>query len=601
MPLPEVISKVWGYPEFLPLQEQAMETVLGKRDSLIVLPTGGGKSLCYQAPALLMEGCAIVVSPLISLMKDQVDALRSVGASAAYLNSSLNVQERRTTEETLRRGELKFLYIAPERLAQEDFLKLLARTHVSFFVVDEAHCISHWGHDFRPEYRELRLIHQRFPSIAIHAFTATATPEVRADIVKELALLNPEILVGNFDRPNLIYRALPRQGAIEQIAHVISRHPNESGIVYAIRRADVESFCAALQARGIKALPYHAGLSQEERKRNQDQFSKEAIDVMVATVAFGMGINRSNLRYVIHAGLPKSIEHYQQETGRAGRDGLGAECFLFHSASDFMTWKFIMDQEGSSNFTTNLQKLSQMAAFAQGGFCRHRALVNYFGQKYHGPEKCQACDFCLGEIQIMSNSTQIAKTILTCANELSGNFGGGYIADLLRSAANDKIQNYGHDRLASYGQLSEHSGRAIRIWIGQLLTQGLLEKSNDLYPTVKITPAGIELINGKRETALSTITELKREKKSKSKTAQAFGEGDKELFETLRLLRRQIADEIGMPAYIVFGDKTLGEIARLKPQTENDLQEVWGVGEKKCQSFGKRFLECIETFSRKKL
>jgi len=549
----------------------------------------------------MVEGCAVVVSPLISLMKAQVDALNGAGVGAAFLNSSLGFRDRRAVEERALGGGLRFLYLAPERLVQEDFLAVLDRMKVSFFAVDEAHCISHWGHDFRPEYRKLRMLKERFPEVPAHAFTATATPEVRADIVRELALRNPKVLVGNFDRPNLTYRALPRQGAVEQILRILGRHPGESGIIYSIRRSDTEDLCRALQARGIKALPYHAGLSQEIRKFNQDQFSKEEAEVIVATVAFGMGINRSNLRFVVHAGLPKSIEHYQQETGRAGRDGLPAECVLLHSGSDFMTWKFIMEAEGTANLSVELKKLSQMAEFARGGACRHRALVGYFGQDPGAGAPCGACDFCLGEVALLPDSTEVAKAIVSCVTRFNGRFGAGHAADVLRGNPTPKVQGYGHEEYPEYGRLKERSGRSIRIWTDQLIAQNLLEKAGGLYPTLGVTQEGAELLRGERQAALSVVVEPKREKKtpraSKSQETQDWEGVDRDLFESLRRLRRGISQELQVAAYVVFGDRTLREIARVKPRTLEEFGGIWGVGQKKCQTFGARFLACIHEHS----
>lgn len=575
-----------------------MAAIVKGRDSLVILPTGGGKSLCYQAPAALSLKTAVVISPLISLMKDQVDALNEVGVPAACLNSSLTPREQRSVEQAALEGQYRLLYVAPERVVLPDFTAFLKRLPVAFFVVDEAHCISQWGHDFRPEYRELKRLKEEFPNLAFHGFTATATEAVRRDIVDQLGMKDPAVLVGKFDRPNLTYRAGPRHQLIDQIETVLGRHGGESGIIYAIRRADVEEICASLNARGVKALAYHAGLPADERRQNQEAFSREKIDVMVATVAFGMGINRSNVRYIIHAGLPKSIEHYQQETGRAGRDGLPAECALFYSGEDFYTWKFILEKEKSAGFDTDIKKLSAMSDFARGGFCRHAFLTAYFGQEWLAGE-CGACDFCLGEIKIMPDSALIAKKILSTVYRLKQGFGAGHVADILRGAKTDKIKQRGHDQLSTYGLMAEHSKRNIRLWIDQLLGQNFLARTQGEYPVLALTDKSGAALKGELEIKLSYAEKPKKEKAAKAAkpSAVSLADADQPLFDLLKQLRRVIADEMGVPAYIVFGDRTLIELARLKPADQESLRQIWGVGEKKIESFGQRFLDCIRSYA----
>ena len=380
--LHETVRRVWGYDRFLPLQEEAIACVVQGRDSVVVLPTGGGKSLCYQAPAANLGRLAIVVSPLIALMKDQVDGLREAGVPAAFLNSSQTPRERAEVMTAAAAGQVRLLYVAPERLVMDGFVQRLGRAAPAFFAVDEAHCISQWGHDFRPEYRQLAMLREAFPGVAVHAYTATATPQVRRDIVTELRLRDPRVLVGSFDRPNLIYRVRPRTDRLGQVLAAIGRHRDQAGIVYCIRRSEVDELAAALARRGLKALRYHAGLSDQERRTNQDAFINERVDIVVATVAFGMGIDRSNVRYVIHTGMPKSLEHYQQEAGRAGRDGLEAECLLLVSGADYGLWKSILTPEGAEPPPGALRKLGEMYAFCQQAICRHRGLVTYFGQPY---------------------------------------------------------------------------------------------------------------------------------------------------------------------------------------------------------------------------
>ncbi|MBI2069651.1 MAG: DNA helicase RecQ [Elusimicrobia bacterium] len=592
-----LIKRVWGFGELLPLQQEAMAAILEARDSLVVLPTGGGKSLCYQAPAAAGSKTAVVISPLISLMKDQVDALNEAGVAAAFLNSSLSREEQKLVEQKALAGQYRLLYVAPERVVGPDFTAFLKRLPLSFFIVDEAHCISQWGHDFRPEYRALSRLKQEFPELAFHAFTATATEPVRRDIADQLGMRNPLILVGNFDRPNLTYRALPRNQLIQQIEAVLGRHCKESGIVYAIRRSDVQDICASLNSKGINALPYHAGLAAAERQANQEAFAREKIDVMVATVAFGMGINRSNVRYVIHAGLPKSIEHYQQETGRAGRDGLPAECVLFYSGEDFFTWKFILGKEGSPALGADLKKLGAMSDFARGGFCRHAYLVAYFGQEWAGGE-CGACDFCLGETKIVPESTLIAKKIISAVYRLKQAFGADHVADILRGAQTDKIKRNEHDRLSTYGSLGDHPKRDIRLWIDQLLSQNFLTRAGEEYPVLALAPQAAAVLKGEIEVKLSSIEKPKKEKAPRpSKVPPPGLDADQALFERLKTLRRRIADEMGVPAYIVFGDRTLLEMADLKPVDKETLRQIWGVGERKMENFGRRFLDCIRDYA----
>ncbi|HEV3146234.1 MAG TPA: RecQ family ATP-dependent DNA helicase, partial [Gemmataceae bacterium] len=397
--LRQVIAATWGFRELRPFQQEAMAAILDQRDSLVVLPTGGGKSLCFQAPAVYRGGTTVVISPLIALMKDQVDSLRAVGVPAAQFDSSLTPEARFLFQNDLRKGNIRLAFLTPERLVATDFYRLLDGIDVHAIAIDEAHCISHWGHDFRPEYRQLARLRELFPQAGVHAYTATATERVRQDIAKQLTLRNPAIIVGNFDRPNLTYRILPRRDELRQVLEVIERHPGEGGIVYCFRRRDVEQLAAALQQKGVSAFPYHAGLPPDVRKLAQDKFVNEECDVIVATIAFGMGIDRSNVRYVLHAAMPKSLEHYQQETGRAGRDGLEAECVLLHSGGDVFSYRRLIQKSAAESpvpvspefISSAFKHLDDIDRYCRGAVCRHRALVEYFGQKYESPT-CQGCD-----------------------------------------------------------------------------------------------------------------------------------------------------------------------------------------------------------------
>jgi len=592
----QTVKRVWGYDALLPLQEEAIGAVLARRDSIVILPTGGGKSLCYQAPAAAMGKLAVVVSPLIALMKDQVDGLTAAGVPAAFLNSSLTTDERRLVETNVARGRYHLLYVAPERLVLPSCLELLRRAGVAFFAIDEAHCISQWGHDFRLEYRQLRVVREAFPDVAIHAFTATATPRVRADIAAELALREPEILVGSFDRPNLVYRVRRRTDRLRQVTEALERHRGAAGIIYCIRRAEVDQLAEALRRRGYRAVAYHAGLADAERRRAQDDFITEREDVVVATVAFGMGIDRSDVRYVIHAGMPKSIEHYQQEAGRAGRDGLTSECLLLYSGGDFGLWRSILMAEGLPA-PGALPKLGEMYDYCQGAACRHRFLVEYFGQVYRA-DTCGACDVCLGEIAVEDGSAALARQILACVAEMGERFGADYVADVLRGAETARIARMRHDRLDAYGVLRQYRKAAVRNWIEQLEGQGCLARGEGEYPTLDVTARGHRVLRGEDAVPLlRTVARPARGAPSRpARPAMPPGLGrtsDEDLFETLRALRRTMAEERGIPPYLIFSDASLREMARERPTTEEAFLQIKGVGLRKLQELGPRFLACI--------
>jgi len=597
--LAHIVKRVWGYDALLPLQAEAMGAVLARRDSIVILPTGGGKSLCYQAPAAALGKLAVVVSPLIALMKDQVDGLVEAGVPAAFLNSSLTAEERRAVEAGVAAGRYHLLYVAPERLVMPPCLALLKRAGVAFFAVDEAHCISQWGHDFRPEYRQLRVLHGEFPGVAIHAFTATATPRVRTDIAAELALRDPEVLVGSFDRPNLVYRVRQRADRLAQVVEALERHRGEAGIVYCIRRAEVDQLCEALRRRGVRAVPYHAGLADGERRRYQDDFIKERADVVVATVAFGMGIDRSDVRTVIHAAMPKSIEHYQQEAGRAGRDGLPSECLLLYSGADFALWDSILKAEGEPP-PGALAKLREMYNFCQAAACRHRFLVEYFGQAYD-KGGCGACDICLGEVTAEGDSLVLAQKILSCVVRLGERFGADYVADVLRGADTARITAMRHDRLSTYGLLRDHRKTEIRNWIDQLEGLECLARDGGEYPTLGVTQRGRRILHGEEAVQLlRTVARPPRGEGRRAARREASGILEREavdgdLFEALRALRREMAEERGVPPYVIFSDASLREMARDRPTTDEAFLHIKGVGQHKLAELGPRFLACIRT------
>jgi ATP-dependent DNA helicase RecQ len=593
--LRQILRAYWGYGEFRPLQAEAMRAVVDGRDSVVILPTGGGKSLCFQAPALHLPGLAVVVSPLISLMKDQVDALADCGVPAACVNSTLTYEEKRDVAGAIRAGRLKLLYLSPERLMMERTLEFLKEIPLSFFAIDEAHCISEWGHDFRPEYRMLRLLKEKFPDIAIHAYTATATRRVREDIARELHLKNPEILVGSFDRPNLVYRVQRRAELFRQVREVIDRHRNDSGIIYCIRRLDVDALCAELQAAGYESLPYHAGLADESRRANQDAFINDRVKIIVATVAFGMGIDKSDVRYVIHAAAPKSLENYQQESGRAGRDGLEAECCLFHSPADFRTWRKLQEELPAQAFEAAMTVLTGIDHYCTGVTCRHRAITAYFGQQLE-TENCGACDVCLAELDLVEDALIVAQKILSCVFRLRESFGGDYTAQVLAGSREQRILDNGHEKLSTWGILQEHNRKSIRNWIEQLAGQGFLEKDGE-YNVLKLTAAGRRVLRGELTPRL--LKPATRPKKESRAAHDSWDGVDRELFDVLREWRRRQATDRQIAPFIVMGDATLRDLARVRPSTLPGLRAIHGIGEKKCADYGAELLAEIAGYCRR--
>ncbi|MBX3401177.1 MAG: DNA helicase RecQ [Gemmataceae bacterium] len=602
---PELLSAIarhWGFRELRPLQTDAMRAALAGRDSLVVLPTGGGKSLCYQAPALVRGGLTVVVSPLIALMKDQVDGLARNGVAAVRLDSSLTTDQWNTAIAAIRSGETRLAFVSPERLVNTATHQLLLAAGANAIAIDEAHCISHWGHDFRPEYRMLSRLRDYFPGAAVHAFTATATEQVRADIAAQLNLHDPEILVGNFDRPNLTYRVLPQTDVISQIRDVLDRHRNEAGIVYCLRRADVDTTTDSLRRANYKVVPYHAGMSPEDRKRSHDSFSDESADIVVATIAFGMGIDRSNVRFVIHACVPQSIEHYQQETGRAGRDGLPSECVLLFSQADVMALKRIKEKSAAEanvppeQLLATKRQLEIMARYAGAAVCRHRALVNHFGQNYDKPN-CGACDICLGDTEDVPEATLLAQKILSCVARVKEGFGANHVIDVLRGASTEAIRSRGHDSLSTYGLLRSMEKPELRDYVFQLVGQGALAQSEGQYPVLQLTPTSWAIMKGQQRVKL-----IQRATPSTARPEKGTlpADSDPELFELLRQLRRQNAIRLSVPPYQIFTDATLAEFARVRPTTPDRMRLVSGVGDVKLRDFGDVFLKAIANFARER-
>jgi ATP-dependent DNA helicase RecQ len=608
-PLPRdltaAVARHWGFPSLRPLQEQAIRASLNGRDSLVVLPTGGGKSLCYQAPAVVRGGLTVVVSPLIALMKDQVDGLTRIGVPAVRLDSTLTADERTTAGRAIRCGEARLVFTSPERLVNTDTPAFLRDCGAHTVAVDEAHCVSHWGHDFRPEYRQLARLREFFPDAAVHAYTATATERVRRDIIEQLGLNDPEVLVGNFDRPNLTFRVLPQVDRLAQVREVIDRHKGDAGIVYCLRRKDVDDMTAALQSAKYKVVPYHAGMPPDDRRRTQEAFAAEEADVVVATVAFGMGIDRSNVRFVVHAALPKSVEHYQQETGRAGRDGLPSECVLLYTGADFLTLKSIIEKSAEEagaapEYTAaSLKHLDEMARYSRGAVCRHKALVEYFGQTYESGN-CGACDLCLGDTQDVPDANVTAQKVLSCVARVRENFGVNHVIDVLRGANTEAIRSRGHDQLSTYGLLKEVPKNDLRDWVHQLIGQGVLVSAGDEYPVLKLNPDSWAVLKGEKSVRLIRLArpEGKRADGSAgSREPGALPEGaDPELFEALRQLRRQEAARDNIKPYQVFPDTVLAEFARGRPTTEEAMHRVSGVGDYKLQTYGRTFLDAIKAY-----
>jgi ATP-dependent DNA helicase RecQ len=615
----DVVRRYWGFDALRPIQGEAIRAALDGRDSLLVMPTGGGKSLCYQVPPLVTESLGVVVSPLIALMKDQVDGLKLAGVPAEALHSGLDREESREVEEALAAGELRLLFVAPERLLTSGTLARLVKAGAESFSIDEAHCISQWGHDFRPEYRRLASLREVFPDASFHAFTATATRQVQQDIISQLSLRDPAVLVGPFDRPNLTYRVVPRQQADRQCAALIGRHQKGEAagatIIYCLSRRNTEDLAAMLRAQRIKAEPYHAGLSPKERRRVQDDFASERLDVVVATVAFGMGIDRSNVRCVIHATMPKSVEHFQQETGRAGRDGLPAECVLLYSPGDGVRWQRLlrdaaMESGGSEEaLRVQLQLIERMQRFASSTGCRHRALAAYFDQPYEPPAGaaaaggCGACDVCLSELSAAPGSTEIAKKVLSCVYRVEQRFGAAHVSDVLRGRATQKIQDWRHDQLSTFGLLREMPRHVVLAYIDQLLGQGLLELAGEPYAVLRLTNQSVAVLKGEREVSLvqpagtaAAMDERPSRRRAVAAGEEPLSEEESRLFDALRALRLRLARERNVPPYVVFHDTVLREMARQRPRTLAALGQIRGVGQKKASEFGPAFLEEIGGF-----
>jgi ATP-dependent DNA helicase RecQ len=590
------LKRHFGHDQFRPLQREIVQDALAGQDVFVLMPTGGGKSLCFQLPALMREGLTIVVSPLIALMKDQVDALQTSGIPATYLNSTLNREEAKARWRGLHRGEYRMLYVAPERLMLDAFLERALNWNIAQLAIDEAHCISEWGHDFRPEYRELKKLRKHLPDVPLMALTATATERVRADIVKELKLRDPRCYVASFNRPNLTYRVVPKSVPYEQLLAFIRSRPNDSGIVYCASRKSTESLTRNLNADGVNAKPYHAGLTTPERTKHQDAFLRDDVRVITATIAFGMGINKPNVRFVVHYDLPKNLESYYQETGRAGRDGLPSECILLFSPGDVAKQRHFIDEKSEKEARIARAQLQQMVHYAETRECRRGVLLEYFGEKFL-PQSCDSCDNCLQPRETFDGTVH-AQKFLSCVYRIHARhgfgFGLGHVVDVLRGADTEAIRQRRHNELSTYGiggELKRGEWQAIG---RELLRLGLVQCAPGKFATLSLTPAGLEALRKRTSIILTKQIEI-AEKAARRKPGAI--ECDEVLFERLRTLRRQLADERGVPAYIVFSDVSLREMARNYPTNSTEFRRIPGVGEQKLKDFGEAFLSEIRSHS----
>jgi ATP-dependent DNA helicase RecQ len=589
----ETLRTVFGFQAFRPNQESIIHSILNRRDVFAVMPTGGGKSLCYQLPAKMMEGAAVVISPLISLMKDQVDAAVENGIQAAFMNSSMSTQEISDVYRALKQNGIKLLYIAPERFAMLHFLKTLKTFPISLFAIDEAHCISEWGHDFRPDYLSLSLIPKVFPGVPVAAFTATATQKVQEDIIVKIGLREPFIIRASFNRQNLFYEVKPKSKIQAQILEFLREHKGEAGIIYRTTRDSVMETADFLASAGVKALPYHAGLSSEERTKNQETFNKDEAQVIVATIAFGMGIDKSNVRFVVHADLPKNIESYYQETGRAGRDGEQAHCLLYFSRGDIPKIRYFIDQiTDDGERSISIEKLNQVVGFASHNVCRRTQLLNFFGETYPD-DNCSTCDICTGSVEQIDITTD-AQIMMSAISRTGQRFGIGHIIDIVTGADTRRIREMKHNEIKTYGAGKHSDKKHWRFLVNELLAQDIIRQDGDPYPVLKLTQKGLDVLYG-REDAKA----LKREEaatKSKRQRGSEPGQYDETLFEKLRSLRKKMAEEHQVPPYIIFSDKTLHEMCKHFPATLPDMRGISGVGNAKLERYGEDFVREINKY-----
>ncbi len=588
----ELLKRYFGYDEFRPLQAEIVDAVMDGSDTLVVMPTGGGKSLCYQLPALALPGITLVVSPLIALMKDQVDALKANGVPAECLNSGMSGEEQSRVQMKTHRGEIRLLYVAPERIVRPGFQRFLESIELSMIAVDEAHCISQWGHEFRPDYRNLRQLRRLAPETPVIALTATATQRVRDDIVAQLDMKSPSVFIGSINRPNLRYAVFPNTGKYDTLVEHLRRRQGSSAIVYRGSQKGCDELAADLAEEGFKSLPYHAGLGSEMRQRNQERFVRDQVDVIVATVAFGMGIDKPDIRLVAHYDMPGSIERYYQESGRAGRDGLSSDCILFYGAQDREREMFFIGRmENDLERESAEAKLDAMVSYCQTGACRRVALLRYFGEE-QSEESCDSCDVCEAET---FDATVISQKILSAAIRTGERFGATYVSQVLTGRRVKSVVDRNHDSLSVFGIVDDYTAKAIREIMATLVSRGLLARSSDSrYPTLSVTRQGRRFLNQRESIELPILEGMKRAKK------RAELDYDNDLFQKLRELRTRLASERGVPPYVVFGDVSLREMAHYYPQSEDSFLRITGVGRVKLRDFGDDFLETIRSYAEPK-
>ena len=593
----EVLHRVFGYPGFLGQQEAVIEHTVAGGDSLVLMPTGGGKSLCYQIPAIVRDGVGVVVSPLIALMRDQVEALRQTGVRAACLNSTLSYQEVLEVEAAVTSGSLDLLYVAPERLFGERTLELLARTRLALFAIDEAHCVSQWGHDFRPEYLQLSELRDRFPDVPRIALTATADEPTRREIVRRLGLTRAPQFVSGFDRPNIRYAVVPKNRARQQLQRFLEeRHRGDAGIVYCLSRRRVDDTAEWLRGQGVNALPYHAGLDKAARQRNQDRFQREDGVVIVATIAFGMGIDKPDVRFVAHLDLPKSVEAYYQETGRAGRDGEPADAWMVYGLQEVVTLRQMVEGSSAGEMRKRLEvrKLDAMLGYCELTTCRRQTLLAYFGETL--PDRCGNCDNCLTPVASW-DATEACRKALSCVSRTGQRFGAGYLIDVLRGLGNERIRRFGHDRIPTHGVGADLDPYRWRSVFRQLVARGLLSVDMEGYGSLKLTESSRPVLRGEEEVLMRRDLRPGRAAK-KRKTKEPLpppdpATWDEELWEALRARRTDLAKTQKVPPYVIFHDSTLREMVEQRPRTLEEFERLSGVGETKLRRYGEEFLAVI--------